>query len=192
VTVAQDLGVRWPLALLVSSLACAGAVVACTGVKEARGDCVEVDDQCRPAITGLSLDGSRVLEDELRGKVVVVNFWATWCRPCVKEIPAFESVWKRHQQDGLVVIGLLSQDGADDERVQTFMVEHGMTYPVLRDGGDYVRKFKLGNYLPATFVYDRQGRLAFRHDGDVTESKLEAAVGPLLGGASEASRRGLR
>jgi thiol-disulfide isomerase/thioredoxin len=165
---------------LLGVLVFAGLDVACNPVKEAHADCGGESDTCRPELAGDSLDGTRVEEATLAGKVVVVNFWATWCGPCRQEIPALEKVWKTHAGGGLAMVGVLTADAASDSSVQSFMVESGMTYPVLRDDGDLRRKFKLRHGLPVTLVYDRQGALVLRHEGAISARKLETAIAPLL------------
>jgi thiol-disulfide isomerase/thioredoxin len=117
---------------LLGLLVLVGLDASCNSVKEAHADCGE-SDQCRPELSGDSLDGTRVEEAGLAGKVVIVNFWATWCGPCRQEIPALETVWKEHAHEGLAMVGVLTADAASDSTVQAFMVESGMTYPVLRD-----------------------------------------------------------
>jgi cytochrome c biogenesis protein CcmG, thiol:disulfide interchange protein DsbE len=93
----------------------------------------------------------------LRGKVVAVNFWASWCGPFRDEAPLLEQTWKSDRSRGLVVLGVDANDFAGDAR--TFMRKHGLTYPVLHDAHGST----LGHWgvpgLPTTFVVDRRGRV---------------------------------
>jgi cytochrome c biogenesis protein CcmG, thiol:disulfide interchange protein DsbE len=108
------------------------------------------------ALARLDAPGSLSLAS-LRGKVVAVNFWASWCGPCRDEAPLLEQTWKRDRGMGLVVLGVDANDYAGDAR--TFMRKHGLTYPVLHDAHGST----LGHWgvpgLPTTFVVDRRGRV---------------------------------
>jgi cytochrome c biogenesis protein CcmG/thiol:disulfide interchange protein DsbE len=93
----------------------------------------------------------------LRGKAVVVNFWASWCVPCEQEAPVLEEAWQRHKGDGLVVLGIDFNDLRPD--ALRFMRKHGVTYPVVYDrDGELVAKFGATG-VPETFFVDRRGRL---------------------------------
>jgi cytochrome c biogenesis protein CcmG/thiol:disulfide interchange protein DsbE len=93
----------------------------------------------------------------LRGKAVVVNFWASWCDPCKKEAPLLEDAWQRHREAGLVVVGVDSQDFRGDARA--FAKRYRMTYPIVHDGpGDVVRAYGVQAF-PETFVVNRKGRI---------------------------------
>jgi peroxiredoxin len=93
-----------------------------------------------------------------RGQVVLINFWATWCPPCLEEMPALERLWRQHKDNGFVLVAV-SLD-ADPAPVAPFMAEHRLTFPVAFDS-----KFEVANLygvraLPATFVVGRDGNLA--------------------------------
>jgi thiol-disulfide isomerase/thioredoxin len=164
---------RWVLyALLVAS---------CSPVRSAQADCVPAPErECRPKLEGTLLDGTRVGPESFRGKIVLVNFWATWCAPCVTEMPAFERVFARHRQDGFVILGVITSDGAPDDEVREFLAQRGVTYPVLRSRGDLEAGFRLGGVLPTSFLYDRSGKLVGSWDGAVEEEALESQVAVLL------------
>ena len=94
---------------------------------------------------------------DLRGKVVLVNFWATWCPPCRKEMPDLESLYSEFKAKGLVVLAISDEDAA---KVQPFIAEKNYSFPVLLDTGRKVSDlFKLDG-VPKTFIYDRSGKLA--------------------------------
>jgi peroxiredoxin len=95
---------------------------------------------------------------DLRGKVVFVNFWATWCEPCKEEMPAMERLHQRFRDRGLVVVAM-SVD-AQVSRVRPFVREHGFTFPVGLDSRMTVANLYTVRALPSTFIIDRQGRLA--------------------------------
>jgi cytochrome c biogenesis protein CcmG/thiol:disulfide interchange protein DsbE len=113
-----------------------------------------------------------------RGKVVVLNFWASWCAPCRKESPLLERWHRRIATRGGTVVGVDVLDVTSD--AQRFIREFGLTYPMLRDrGGDTIDDFGVAAY-PETFVIDRRGRIAATRRGPVDEAFLRDRVLPLL------------
>jgi len=105
------------------------------------------------------LDTSGKLElASLRGKVVVLNFWASWCVPCKQEAPALESVWREYRSKGVVVLGVDSEDFTGDAR--SFLRKYGITYPVVRESGrDLYGPYGVSG-VPETRVIDRRGKYA--------------------------------
>ncbi len=93
---------------------------------------------------------------DLRGKVVLVNFWATWCPPCRKEMPDLEALYERFAAQGLVILGISDEDAV---KVEPFIRERGVTFPVLLDPGRRVNEMFVVGGIPKSFVYDREGRL---------------------------------
>jgi cytochrome c biogenesis protein CcmG/thiol:disulfide interchange protein DsbE len=106
----------------------------------------------------------------LRGKAVVVNFWASWCIPCKDEAPVLEQAWRDHRDEGLVVLGVDAQDFKGDAR--SFMRKYGVTYPVVHDGkGSTLGRWGVTGF-PETFCVDRRGRLVGEKiDGGVDAGK---------------------
>lgn len=102
------------------------------------------------------LAGKTWKRSELRGKVVLVNFWATWCPPCRKEMPDLEALYQRFGSRGLVVLGVSDDDAA---KVRVFAQQHGVSYPVLLDAGSKVNHLYDIEGIPMSFLYDRQGKL---------------------------------
>ncbi len=111
----------------------------------------------------------------LRGKVVVLNFWASWCNPCKTEAPRLEAAWQRYRDQGVVVVGVDAQDFSGDAR--RFMRRHGVTYPNVHDGpGDVLPKYGVTGF-PETFFVGRDGRLVGeRVAGEISEEKLAAGI----------------
>lgn len=102
------------------------------------------------------LDGKPWKLRDLSGKVVLLNFWATWCPPCRKEMPDLESLYKQYETQGLVILAISDEDAA---KVQPFIAERHISYPVLLDPGRKVHELFQIDGIPKTFVYDRAGKL---------------------------------
>ena len=120
---------------------------------------LESDDEARQHanFTLSDLNGKTWTLQDLHGKVVVVNFWATWCPPCRKEMPDLEALYQRFAPKGLVILAISDEDPA---KVQPFIAEHHFTYPILLDPGRKVNDLFHVEGIPKTFVYDREGQLA--------------------------------
>ena len=136
-----------------------------------------------------TLDGAAVSRDALRGKVVLVNFWATWCPPCRVEMPGFQDVYDRKKADGFTILGV-STDASGSQHVARYLWEHEITYPVAMASGGIVRAFGGARALPTSFLLDRQGRIRHTVTGIFTEVALEQAVNRLLAEPAEASPAG--
>jgi peroxiredoxin len=119
---------------------------------------LEADDQGRQHanFTLTDLQGKSWSLSELRGKVVLVNFWATWCPPCRKEMPDLEALYNRFKSEGLMVLAISDEDAA---KVRPFIAERQVTYPILLDPGRKVNNLFQVEGIPKTFIYDRQGKL---------------------------------
>lgn len=111
------------------------------------------------------LDGKKVSLSEFRGKVVLLNFWATWCAPCRAEMPSFENLYRNFKGKGLVVIGV-SVDNSD-RTVKSFVREKGITFPILLDEKKEVSFDDYGVIgLPVTFLIDRKGNIVEKFFGE--------------------------
>jgi len=103
-----------------------------------------------------ALDGTPWKLRELGGKVVLLNFWATWCPPCRKEMPDLEALYGQYKSQGLVILAISDEDAA---KVRPFIAERRISYPVLLDPGRTVHELFQIEGIPKTFVYDRAGKL---------------------------------
>jgi peroxiredoxin len=119
---------------------------------------LEADDAKRQQadFTLSDLQGKTWNLKDLRGKVVLLNFWATWCPPCRKEMPDLEALYLRFKDQGFVVLAISDEDTA---KVSPFLAERNITYPVLLDPGRKVNEQFQIEGIPKSFVYDRSGKL---------------------------------
>ncbi|MFN2456508.1 MAG: TlpA disulfide reductase family protein, partial [Pyrinomonadaceae bacterium] len=115
------------------------------------------------------MDGRPIATAALRGKVVIINFWATWCPPCREEIPDLVALQTKYK-DQLQIIGI-SQDSGSVEDVRQFAKAHGMNYPTVMSTPEIEKLFPGVYALPTTFILDREGRLAQRHIGLLNASR---------------------
>lgn len=140
---------------------------------------VESGDRATPAFAYDLLDGGAVTSEQLRGKVVLVNFWATWCPPCRVEMPLLQQMAERHAAAGLVVLGL-SRDLDGPDKVRAFLAERGITYPVAIVGFEAERTFGGLRGYPTSFLLDRSGRIRHKALGPLAMVSFEPAVRRLL------------
>ena len=119
---------------------------------------LEADDKSRQHadFTLTDIKGKPWTLRDLRGKVVLVNFWATWCPPCRKEMPDLETLYQRLGPSGLVILAISDEDAA---KVEPFIAGHHFTYPILLDPGRKVNDLFHVEGIPKSFLYDRDGKL---------------------------------
>jgi peroxiredoxin len=153
------------------------SVAACSGSGGSALQGVNQGNQARD-FTLETLEGTEVSLEDLRGKVVLINFWATWCSPCRAEIPDIQAVYEERQQDGFVVLGVNVEESR--EQVQPFVDELNMTYPVLLDEGGRLLKMYRALGLPMSLIVDQDGVIQVRHVGYLTAAQLERYLSGLL------------
>jgi len=136
-------------------------------------------DRPAPTLTLKDLTGKKVNLASFKGKVVIVDFWATWCEPCKEEIPGFIALQKKYGAEGLVIIGI-SLDNKKPAAVQRFAEELGVNYTVVRGALDTLEAFGAvpgaDVVLPTTFLINRAGRIIHQKQGLMEPAKYEAIV----------------
>lgn len=132
-----------------------------------------------PAWELKDVDGKTVKSSDFDGKVVILDFWATWCPPCKMEIPGFVELQKKYGDKGLVVIGV-SLDEQGPGVVKPFMEQFAINYPVVMGDAKIVQDFGGIEGIPTTFVIDRKGNVISGHTGYAPKETFEKEVEPLL------------
>jgi thiol-disulfide isomerase/thioredoxin len=132
-----------------------------------------------PAFTAVDLDGHRLASESFRGKVVLINFWATWCPPCRAEIPDLVALQEKYR-DRLQIIGI-SQDEAPPEVVKRFVAEHKINYPIVMTSPEIEKMFPGISALPTSFIVDREARIVQKHVGMLTARTTEYETRHLAG-----------
>src|SRR3989442_3502384 len=125
-----------------------------------------------------SIDGRKIRLSDLKGKVVLLNFWATWCAPCIKEMPLLVRTYERYKDNGFEVLAVSVDDKTERYKVPVFAREHKLTFPVLFDDGAQ-SLYKVSSF-PTTFFIDRQGNVRLRQALFRDERSLEAIIGELV------------
>jgi thiol-disulfide isomerase/thioredoxin len=134
-----------------------------------------------PAFSATLFDGRAFNLADAQGKVVLVNFWATWCAPCRAEMPAIDAFYRKHRDDGLVVVAVSMDRPADEAKARAVMKDYAFDAAFAKDASfkDYGRIWR----LPLTFVVDRAGVLRrddWYEDPGIDAAKLDVVVLPLL------------
>jgi cytochrome c biogenesis protein CcmG/thiol:disulfide interchange protein DsbE len=123
-----------------------------------------------PGFTLTLFDGSRISLRDLRGQIVMLNFWASWCSPCRQEAPALESVWQAHRDEGVVFVGITYKDSAGAS--QAFLEEYGITFLNGVDTKGKISDAYGVTAIPETYIIDRGGKVAWLHLGQVAADVL--------------------
>jgi peroxiredoxin len=126
-----------------------------------------------------TVDGKTIDLQKLQGKVVVVNFWATWCGPCKAEIPGFQDMYKQYRSKGLEIVGVsLDRDGWTP--VKPFIEQHKIAYPIVIGDGDLADAYGGINAIPTTFIIDKKGNIVNHHIGYLDKGTFENLIKELL------------
>lgn len=160
---------KYSTALLIGLLAV--LLAACSGLAL---DSAPIEGARAPDFTLVNLEGEPVRLSDLRGEVVLLNFWATWCGPCLLEMPVIEA---RYQQGGFQVLAVDFDEPA--ERVAAYLVDLGLSFPALLDpGGEIQRLYQVRGY-PTSFFIDREGIIQILHVGPLNAAQLDSNLAQL-------------
>jgi cytochrome c biogenesis protein CcmG/thiol:disulfide interchange protein DsbE len=132
-----------------------------------------------PAWELKDLDGKTVKSSDFKGKVVILNFWATWCPPCRKEIPDFIELQKQYGAQGLAIVGVsLDRDGP--ATVKKFQKSNNINYPLVMGNNEVTEAYGGVESIPTTFIIDRAGKIVGKHVGLAPKATFEKELKPLL------------
>ncbi len=131
-----------------------------------------------PDFTLQTLDGDSVSLSDYRGKLVMLNFWASWCPPCNSEMPDLQRYYEQHKDEDFIILGVNYQDSPD--KVQAFVEKYGVTFPILLDSDGRVANLFGVQGLPTSFFVDKAGNVIGYQPGPVTKEMLEDGITPLL------------
>lgn len=134
-----------------------------------------------PKLALKDLEGQKQALTDLKGKIVVVNFWATWCVPCKVEMPDFAKVHQEYKDRGVEFVGAAQERNADRDKVVAFMQKLDVKFPIWMESNVYhLGNFKVGPGLPATAIVDQSGRLAVRIKGETNAATLRLLIDSLI------------
>lgn len=131
-----------------------------------------------PDFSLVDLNGNPVTLASLRGRPVIVNFWASWCTPCIAEFPLLKDAYAAHAADGLAVVGIIFQDR--EAAARAFMAQRGGTWPTAMDPNGSVATAYGVDAPPASFFIDRSGVIAGRQIGELSQSDLTRQLATIL------------
>ncbi|HUF64845.1 MAG TPA: TlpA disulfide reductase family protein [Gemmatimonadaceae bacterium] len=135
--------------------------------------------EAAPPFLVATIEGEQVSLESLRGQVVLLNFWATWCAPCRIEMPSFERVYRAKKDQGFVIVGL-STDQAGTGVVERYIAARRVTFPVAMASGEIVHSYGGARMIPTSILIDRSGRIRHTVRGIFAEPALRLAVNRLL------------
>ena len=143
------------------------------------GQALSVEKQKAPNFSLKTADGKVIELAKLKGKVVVVNFWATWCAPCRAEIPDFIKVYDQYKLKGLEIVGIaLDEDGWN--AVKSFINKMRINYPIVLGNANIARLYGGIQGIPTTFIIDKNGYIVDWQVGMLSRQALEQKLKPLL------------
>ena len=166
-----------PLRVLAAIIA---ALVAASGLgSKTKADDYSDQKTPAPAWSLMDLAGNEIRSDQLKGKVVVLDFWATWCGPCRMEIPGYIELQKKYADQGLTIV-CVSLDQQGPGVVQRFVAQSGINYPIVMGDQKIVEAFGGVEGIPTTFIIDRDGNIREKKVGAMPTAQFEKLLKPVL------------
>lgn len=135
-----------------------------------------------PDFTLEAVGGKRVSLSDYRGKVVLLNLWATWCPPCVRETPRLVRLYEKNREQGFVILGINTTYQDERDKVEQFVRDKQVSYPVLLDVEDEFGQKYGARLLPTSYLIDRDGKIISTKVGEIDEAQLDEQVQALLKG----------
>ncbi len=166
-------------AIFTSLIVVVGALASACETPTAEAACTAGSTECLPKVALMDTTNEVHPPEALAGNVVVINFWATWCKPCKKEIPEFNRVYLKYKDRGVKMFGILTEDASSADLLN-FASDHEMTYPIVRLENEIARAYDFPPNIPVTFIYDKKGRRALHKVGTLSEAELSAQIEKLL------------
>jgi peroxiredoxin len=129
-----------------------------------------------PSFSWYNEQGKELNIESYKGKVIIINFWATWCPPCRNEIPDFTSVYNKYKTKGVEFIGISLDSQLDIDELAEFVAENEMNYQIILDDGNLDQAFGRVESIPTTFIIGKDFRLKATHVGSLDEASLEKLI----------------
>jgi peroxiredoxin len=135
-----------------------------------------------PKLKVHDLDGNKQNLKQFAGKIIVLNFWATWCEPCQQEMPMLVEEEARYRERGVAVVGVSLDKPGDEDKVRAFLKKYQVHFPIWVGGtADDLDRWKMGPAVPATAFIDADGKIVGRVEGEMRKPKLEHRLEWMLG-----------
>jgi thiol-disulfide isomerase/thioredoxin len=146
---------------------------------------VSAKDSKKAELNLKALDGTKVHLRDLRGKIVVLNFWATWCGPCREDMPRLVEAEQKYKANGVVFVGASLDDSKTQGKIAGFVQDHNIDFPIwVGATGDDLDKLDMGPAVPATAFIDQDGNIVARIAGEIRPDELTERLDWLVGGRS--------
>jgi cytochrome c biogenesis protein CcmG, thiol:disulfide interchange protein DsbE len=126
-----------------------------------------------PQYRGVTLAGDSTPLGSLDGRVVLLNIWATWCEPCKEELPILQSIYRARSAEGFEIVGVSVDAQGEEQKVQAFVADYGLTYPIWLDPSERVSATFLAVGVPASYLIARDGTLLWKKVGPIRENDPE-------------------
>ena len=137
-----------------------------------KANCLNKENPSAPDFTIKDLYGNEISLSNYEGKVVFLNFWATWCSPCKAEIPGFVEMYEKYKDKGLTILGI-SLDRISENKIRDFAKKYKISYPVAKGSMALAREYESGRLLPETVIIDREGKIRHKHIGYMDKEIVE-------------------